>query len=92
MCSGRKKKDWGYELRMKNVELRMSMQRIRESLALILIALLPFHALAVTLLTKLIAGPGHAPLTASGSSTISFRSLRSLSCAVFSGPMHSGRR
>jgi hypothetical protein len=39
-------------------------QRLREYLALILIILLPFHALAVTVLTKVIAGPGHAPLAA----------------------------
>jgi hypothetical protein len=38
------------------------MQRIREILALLLIVGLPFHALAVTVLTKLIAGPGQAPL------------------------------
>lgn len=37
-------------------------QRIRESLALVLVALLPFHAFMVTVLTKWIAGPGHAPL------------------------------
>ncbi|MBU2259603.1 hypothetical protein KKC44_03260 [Patescibacteria group bacterium] len=37
--------------------------RIRESLALILIGLLPFHAFFVTVGTKLIAGFGHAPLT-----------------------------
>ncbi len=38
-------------------------QRLREILALILIALLPFHALLVTVLTKMIAGAGHAPLS-----------------------------
>lgn len=38
-------------------------QRLRESLTLILIALLPFHALIVTVKTLVIAGPGHAPLT-----------------------------
>ena len=38
------------------------LQRIRESLALLLIILLPFHALLVTVLTKVIAGRGHAPL------------------------------
>ena len=38
------------------------MHRLRESLALALIALLPFHAFFVTVGTKLIAGPGHAPL------------------------------
>ncbi|MDD5026684.1 MAG: O-antigen ligase family protein [Candidatus Peribacteraceae bacterium] len=40
------------------------LQRLRERLTLILIALLPLHALLVTVGTKLIAGPGHAPLTA----------------------------
>lgn len=39
------------------------LQRIREFLALLLIGLLPFHALLVTVLTKVIAGPDHAPLT-----------------------------
>lgn len=39
-----------------------SLQRVREWLALALIVLLPFHALAVTVITKLIAGSGHAPL------------------------------
>ncbi|HVW66215.1 MAG TPA: hypothetical protein VHA78_00620 [Candidatus Peribacteraceae bacterium] len=39
------------------------LQRVREWLTLVLIALLPFHALAVTVLTKIIAGPGHAPLS-----------------------------
>jgi len=39
------------------------LQRLRESLVLVLIAALPFHALLVTVGTKLIAGPGHAPLT-----------------------------
>lgn len=38
------------------------LQKIREHLALLLIILLPFHAFAVTVLTKLIAGPNHAPL------------------------------
>src|SRR3989338_9404458 len=37
-------------------------QFLRERLTLILIALLPFHAFLVTLGTKLLAGPGHAPL------------------------------
>ena len=41
----------------------MNLQRIRESLALILLGLLPFHALLVTVGTKLIAGSGQAPLT-----------------------------
>ncbi len=40
------------------------MQKIRESLALLLLALLPLHALLVTVGTKLMVGPGHAPLTA----------------------------
>jgi hypothetical protein len=38
------------------------LSRVREWLTLILIALLPFHALLVTIITKIIAGPGHAPL------------------------------
>ena len=38
------------------------LSRIREWLTLVLIALLPFHALLVTVITKIIAGPGHAPL------------------------------
>lgn len=38
--------------------------RIREQLALLLIVLLPFHALLVTVLTKAITGPGHAPMSA----------------------------
>jgi len=37
--------------------------RLRESLVLLLIGLLPFNALLVTAGTKLIAGPGNAPLT-----------------------------
>lgn len=36
---------------------------IRERLTLVLVALLPFHALLVTVFTKLIAGSGHAPLS-----------------------------
>ncbi len=36
---------------------------IRERVALVLIALLPLHALAVTVFTKVVAGPGHAPLS-----------------------------
>ncbi len=40
----------------------MTLQTVRERLSLALLALLPLHALAVTVLTKLIAGPGHAPL------------------------------
>ncbi len=39
------------------------LQRLRQSLALALIALLPFHALLVTLGTKLIKGPGNAPMS-----------------------------
>ena len=39
------------------------MQRTREVLTVFLLALLPFHALLVTVGTKLIEGPGHAPLT-----------------------------
>jgi hypothetical protein len=39
------------------------LQRFRETLTLALIGLLPFHALLVTVLTRVIAGPGHAPLT-----------------------------
>lgn len=40
------------------------MQRLREGLVIGLIVLLPFHAFGVTVLTRLIAGPGHAPLAA----------------------------
>ncbi|MSR87066.1 hypothetical protein EXS70_02735 [Candidatus Peribacteria bacterium] len=40
------------------------LQRLRESLTLILIALLPFHALFVTLGTRVLLGPGHAPMQA----------------------------
>ncbi len=40
------------------------LRALRERLTLVLLALLPFHALLVTTGTKLIAGPGHAPLTA----------------------------
>jgi O-antigen ligase len=39
------------------------LQRFREWLALGLIVLLPLHAFGVTVLTKLIKGPGHAPLS-----------------------------
>ena len=39
------------------------LQRLREYLTLALIILLPFHALAVTVLTKILVGAGHAPLT-----------------------------
>jgi hypothetical protein len=38
-------------------------QRVRETLTLALVALLPFHALFVTVMTKIIAGPNHAPLS-----------------------------
>jgi len=37
-------------------------QSLRERLALTLVVLLPFHALAVTVLTRLIDGPGRAPI------------------------------
>lgn len=36
--------------------------RLRESLTLILLALLPFHALGITVLTRIVVGPMHAPL------------------------------
>ena len=38
------------------------LSRFREALTLVLIILLPFHALLVTVGTKLILGPGHAPM------------------------------
>ena len=38
------------------------LQRLRETLTLALLALLPLHALLVTVATKLILGPGHAPM------------------------------
>lgn len=38
------------------------LQTLRERLTLALVALLPFHALMVTVLTRVIAGPDHAPL------------------------------
>ncbi len=38
------------------------LQRLRERLALVLLCLLPFHALLVTVGTKLLLGPGHAPM------------------------------
>ena len=38
------------------------MQRFCEILALVLVGLLPFHALIVTVGTKLLLGPGHAPM------------------------------
>jgi hypothetical protein len=37
------------------------MSRLRETLSLVLITLLPFHALLVTVGTRIIKGPGHAP-------------------------------
>jgi hypothetical protein len=40
------------------------MQRFRERLALVVLLLLPFHALLVTVFTKVLAGPMHAPLRA----------------------------
>ncbi|MSR67266.1 hypothetical protein EXS65_00340 [Candidatus Peribacteria bacterium] len=40
----------------------MTFQHTRERLTLLLLALLPFHAFLVTVLTRVIAGPGHAPL------------------------------
>lgn len=39
-------------------------QSIRERLVILLLAVLPFHALLVTSGTKLILGPGHAPIAA----------------------------
>lgn len=38
------------------------MQRLREVLTLALLALLPFHAFMVTVATKVLLGPGHAPM------------------------------
>ncbi len=38
------------------------LQTLRERLTLLLIVLLPFHALLVTLLTRLLVRPGHAPI------------------------------
>ena len=38
------------------------LQRVREWLVLVLIVLLPFHAFLVTVGTRLLVGPGHAPL------------------------------
>lgn len=43
--------------------LSSSAQRFREALTLTLIFLLPFHALLVTVATRLVAGPGYAPLS-----------------------------
>ncbi|KKW38368.1 MAG: hypothetical protein UY85_C0034G0010 [Candidatus Peribacteria bacterium GW2011_GWB1_54_5] len=38
------------------------LQRVREQVALLLIGLLPLHAFLVTVGTKMLEGPGHAPL------------------------------
>ena len=38
------------------------LQITREWCVLVLIGLLPFHALAVTIGTKVLLGPGHAPM------------------------------
>jgi hypothetical protein len=38
------------------------LQRAREFLALLLIGLLPFHALVLTVITRVLRGPGHAPI------------------------------
>ncbi len=40
----------------------ITISRFRESLALVLVALLPLHAMAVTVLTHVFQGSGHAPL------------------------------
>ncbi|MEK7218832.1 MAG: hypothetical protein AAB728_05205 [Patescibacteria group bacterium] len=40
------------------------LQKLRESLTLVVLALLPFHALLVTAGTRLLQGPGHAPMAA----------------------------
>ncbi|HRH94076.1 MAG TPA: hypothetical protein PKV72_06125, partial [Candidatus Peribacteria bacterium] len=42
----------------------MTLQQTRERLALALIVLLPFHAFLVTAATRVLSGPGHAPLAA----------------------------
>lgn len=47
-----------------NSEFYPMFQKLRERLALLLIALLPFHALFVTFGTKLIEGQNHAPMAA----------------------------
>ncbi|MDA1293097.1 MAG: hypothetical protein O3A81_04945, partial [bacterium] len=41
----------------------MTLQNVRQHLTIVLLGLLPFHAFIVTVGTKLIAGPGNAPLT-----------------------------
>ncbi len=40
------------------------LQRLRETLALALLSLLPFHAFLITVATRIVAGPNHAPLGA----------------------------
>ncbi len=40
------------------------LQRFRESLSLILIAVLPMHAMLVTVATHALSGQNHAPLAA----------------------------
>src|ERR1035437_2859315 len=40
------------------------LQKVREWLSLVLIALLPFHALAVTVATYVLMGQGHPPISA----------------------------
>jgi hypothetical protein len=40
------------------------MRTLRERLTLVLLALLPFHALGVTVLTRVVAGPDNAPMGA----------------------------
>src|SRR3989344_5151884 len=40
------------------------LQTVRERLTLVLLAVLPFHALLVTGTTQFLVGPGHAPLPA----------------------------
>lgn len=42
----------------------LRMHLLRERLTLVLLVLLPLHAFLVTVLTKLVAGPAHAPLPA----------------------------
>ncbi len=46
----------------KIVQYAPRMQRFREFLTLALIVLLPFHAFLVTVATRVIQGPGHAPM------------------------------
>ncbi len=40
------------------------MPKLRESLTLVLLTLLPFHAFLVTVVTRVLIGPGHAPIGA----------------------------